>query len=87
VSIFGNTAPAFIFLYMMQVQRDRYTFYVFSGKGTMMNAVRQNALRDTVEIIKAHGANPNFNYSRIAKNIRDTYEELVQLYGEVEEEQ
>ena len=53
----------------------------------MMNAVRQNALRDTVEIIKAHGANPNFNYSRIAKNIRDTYEELVQLHSEAEEEQ
>jgi len=52
----------------------------------MMNAVRQNALRDTVEIIKAHGANPNFNYSRIAKNIRETYEELVKLYGEAEKE-
>jgi hypothetical protein len=82
----GNTAPALIF-YMTQVQRDRQTFYLFSGKGAMMNAVRQNALRDTVEIIKAHGANPNFNYSRIAKNIRDTYEELVQLHGEAAEEQ
>jgi len=86
VNIFGNTAPAFNF-FMMQVWRDSLTLYVFSGKGTMMNAVRQNALRDTVEIIKAHGANPNFNYSRIAKNIRDTYEELVQLYSEAAEEQ
>ena len=71
---------------MTQVQRDRQTFYVISRKGIMMNAVRQNALRDTVEIIKAHGANPNFNYSRIAKNLRDTYEELVQLYCEAEAE-
>lgn len=50
-----------------------------------MDAVRQKALRDTVEIIKAHGSNPNFNYSRIAKNIRETYEELVKLYAESEE--
>ncbi len=47
-----------------------------------MNSARQNALRDTVEIIKAHGSNPNFNYSRIAKNMRDTYEELVKMYNE-----
>jgi hypothetical protein len=51
-----------------------------------MNAVRQNALRDTVEIIKAHGSNPNFNFSRIVKNIRETYEELVKLYGEAEDQ-
>jgi len=51
-----------------------------------MNAVRQNALRDTVEIIKAHGSNPNFNFSSIAKNIRETYEELVKLYGEAEDQ-
>lgn len=49
-----------------------------------MSSSRQNALRDTVEIIKAHGSNPNFNYSRIAKNIRETYEELVKLYAEAE---
>ena len=51
-----------------------------------MNSVRKNALRDTVDIIKAHGANPNFNYSRIAKNIRETYEELLKLYTEAEGE-
>jgi hypothetical protein len=51
-----------------------------------MNAARKNALRDTIEIIKAHGANPNFNFSRIAKNIRETYEELVKLYAEAEEQ-
>jgi hypothetical protein len=50
-----------------------------------MNAARENALRDTVEIIKAHGSNPNFNYSRIAKNIRETYEELLKLYEETDD--
>jgi len=51
-----------------------------------MSSSRQNALRDTVEIIKAYGTNPNFNYSRIAKNIRETYEELLTLYVEAEEQ-
>jgi len=52
-----------------------------------MNSARLNALRDTVEIIKAHGSNPNFNYSRIGKNIRETYEELLKLYVEAEDQQ
>jgi len=52
-----------------------------------MSSVRLNALRDTVDIIKAHGSNPNFNYSRIAKNIRETYEELVKLYSEAEDQE
>jgi hypothetical protein len=52
-----------------------------------MSSVRLNALRDTVEIIKAHGSNQNFNYSRIAKNIRETYEELVKLYGEAQDQE
>ena len=65
--------------------KETLTFCSFNLRGARMNAVRQNALRDTVEIIKAHGSNPNFNYSRIAKNIRETYEELVKLYGEADE--
>ena len=51
-----------------------------------MSSAKQNALRDTVEIIKAHGTNPNFNFSRIAKNIRETYEEILKLYTEAGEE-
>jgi hypothetical protein len=51
-----------------------------------MDAVRQNALRDTVEIIKAHGSNPNFNFSRIAKNICEMYEEILKLYIEAEKQ-
>ena len=49
------------------------TLYVYQREETTMDDVRQNALRDTVEIIKAHGSNPNFDFSRIAKNIREIY--------------
>jgi len=52
-----------------------------------MSSAKQSALRDTVEIIKAHGANPNFNYSKISQNIRETYESLVVLYCDAEDEQ
>jgi hypothetical protein len=52
-----------------------------------MSSAKQNALRDTVEIIKAHGSSPNFNYSRISQNIRETYESLLALYCDAEDEQ
>lgn len=47
-----------------------------------MSEVNKKAIEATVEIIKAHGNNPNFNFSRISKNLRETYEELVKLYEE-----
>ncbi|MFC1591283.1 hypothetical protein ACFL43_02040 [Thermodesulfobacteriota bacterium] len=49
-----------------------------------MSAAKEKAIKDTVEIIKAHGANPNFNFSQIGKNLKETYEALVKLYKDAD---
>lgn len=48
---------------------------------------KNNAIKATVEIIKAHGNNPNFgNFTHLPQSIGDIYNKLKELYEDIDKE-